>query len=118
MDIRYELLESISAAQTEPTFALVRVGTNNCQASSLGIFLDCVCLVFRRILLMVSRHANVLRRTSGQRECPLTSKLYFTTAHNAHSHSRLSDTNGSGETIRISVAALTSTCAAALVFPR
>ena len=70
---------------------------------------------FPSILLMVSRHANDCARTSGQRECPLTSKLYFTTAHNAHSHSRLSDTNGSGETIRISVAALTSTCVAALL---
>src|SRR5271167_3400986 len=54
-----QLLQSVSPFDPEATFAGVGVSSNDHHAAPLGIVPNDIPLVFRGVLLMLSRHANV-----------------------------------------------------------
>lgn len=60
--IRDETLQGRPSTDGEPSLAVVCIGANDLDATLFGIFADLVGLVVRRTLLMLGRHAHILRR--------------------------------------------------------
>lgn len=61
-------LQPLAPADIEPAFALVGVGSDYLDIVSRGVVQNLVGLVLGRILLMLCRHAHILRRAAPKRQ--------------------------------------------------
>ena len=63
LDISHELIEPLATGDIQPTTAMVGVLLDDLHVVGRCILADDLELVFRRILLVLGRHAYVLSRT-------------------------------------------------------
>ncbi len=68
LDILDQALQRIAAIDVEAATPFIGVGAYDLDAVLLGVFPDLVCLVLRRVLLVVGGHAHVF---GGTEECSL-----------------------------------------------
>src|ERR1039458_7250701 len=67
--ISHELVETLPAGDVQPTTAMVGIFLDDLHVVGRCVLADDLELVFRRILLMLGRHADVLSRARRRRRC-------------------------------------------------
>ena len=66
--ISEKLLQPLPPTDIEPAFAFISIGADNFDIVSCCVFLDLVALIFSRVLLVLRRHAHILRGAASKRQ--------------------------------------------------
>ena len=76
--VRHQLIEALAASNVQTTSSVIRVFLNNFHIVRGSVLTDHLQLIFRRILLVLSRHAHVLRCAHGKRRvCGRSGRLHW-----------------------------------------
>src|SRR5260370_9594976 len=65
--VRHQLIEALAASNVQTTSSVIRVFLNNFHIVRRSVLTDHLQLIFRRILLVLSRHSHVLPCSHGKR---------------------------------------------------